>query len=146
MPEPGSKKRTTQQTGSGKLSKRGPSTENVIIMDVVTPSEGADAEIDETHDKYEPEPAPRIPEPVKDIMRTEPVLCSVFVELYEGEHDENGFYHGNGKTQLKDGMVYTGMFKHGKMHNQGVLKWPNGTIYSGDFVENVISGKGIPFL
>ncbi|XP_057291663.1 radial spoke head 10 homolog B2-like isoform X3 [Hydractinia symbiolongicarpus] len=93
-------------------------------------------------DLVEPEIKENVQTPLNDMMKNEPVLVPIIVERYEGEFNENGFYHGKGCTYLKGGIVYKGWFKNGKMHGQGTCSWPNGTVFVGDFVENVITGRG----
>ncbi|XP_057291662.1 radial spoke head 10 homolog B2-like isoform X2 [Hydractinia symbiolongicarpus] len=94
-------------------------------------------------DLVEPEIKENVQTPLNDMMKNEPVLVPIIVERYEGEFNENGFYHGKGCTYLKGGIVYKGWFKNGKMHGQGTCSWPNGTVFVGDFVENVITGRGV---
>lgn len=147
MPEVGSKKRT-QQTGSGKLTKRGGSSESTPVVEIAeevvdTITGNLDDLIDKNDLNLEPAThVPEVIEPVKDIMRTEPALNPIFIKSYQGEFDENGFYHGKGKLSLKDGMSYNGLLKHGKMHDKGEIKWPNSTSFIGDLNKNVISGNG----
>ena len=38
---------------------------------------------------------------------------------------KEGWYHGSGKLQLDDGVVYEGQFVKGHFHGEGKLLYPN---------------------
>ena len=42
-----------------------------------------------------PQPEP-VKEPLKDLMKNEPLLLNLVVKSYEGEYDEDGFFEGEG--------------------------------------------------
>ena len=42
-----------------------------------------------------PQPEP-VKEPLKDIMKNEPLLLNLIIKSYEGEYDEDGFFEGEG--------------------------------------------------
>lgn len=134
MPEPKKHQSSVQQPENNqKCSNEQDATitESVIMEDS-----------NQRSDSLEPEIKENVQTPLNDMMKNEPVLVPIIVERYEGEFDENGFYHGEGCTYLKGGIVYKGSFKNGKMHGQGTCSWSNGTVFVGDFVENVITGRG----
>ena len=61
---------------------------------------------------------------------------------YEGEV-LNNMPNGMGTaTYIKNGSVYTGMFKNGKANGPGKYKWASGAHYEGDFVNDKMQGKG----
>lgn len=136
MPEP--RKKQTPMVGHHKLSKHASDARGTILeTDVVIEIEHQPI-IEEKVELEKP-----IEPPLKDVMKTEPVMFPLVVLEYEGEKNENDFYHGNGECFFKDGIKYKGEFQNGKIHGVGELSWPNGTSYCGEFVENQISGKGI---
>jgi hypothetical protein len=45
-------------------------------------------------------------------------------------------------SQLPDGSIYRGEFKHGKFDGGGVLRWANGDEYSGEFRRGMMHGSG----
>nr|AAZ75691.1 TSGA2 [Mus musculus] len=61
---------------------------------------------------------------------------------YEGERNEVGERHGQGKARLPNGDTYEGNYEFGKRHGQGTYKFKNGARYIGDYVKNKKHGQG----
>ncbi|KAM7319100.1 radial spoke head 1 homolog [Alexandromys fortis] len=61
---------------------------------------------------------------------------------YEGERNELGERHGNGKARLPNGDTYEGHYEFGKRNGQGVYKFKNGARYTGEYVKNKKHGQG----
>lgn len=139
MPEP--KKRQSPVVGQNRLSKH-TSENDQVIQPSETPDIPQESPIMKASTFKQEEVITENPVPLKDVMRSEPLLMPIVVDNYQGERDENGFYHGEGISYMHGGVMYKGTFKHGKMHGAGSLTWPNGVTYSGDFKENLITGKG----
>ena len=64
------------------------------------------------------------------------------IKSYSGDY-KNGFYHGKGRLEFKDGSVYEGQFENNKMHGYGKIFFKNGSIYQGSFKNNLRDGTGI---
>ena len=47
-----------------------------------------------------------------------------------------------GTATFKEGHVYTGSMRNGKMHGEGKFAWKDGTVYEGKFRKNEITGSG----
>jgi hypothetical protein len=45
-------------------------------------------------------------------------------DKYEGEYKE-GWYHGQGKLLMDEGVIYEGNFAKGHFHGEGKLLYPN---------------------
>ena len=52
---------------------------------------------------------------------------------YEGERNEEGEAHGEGREVFKNGSVYTGQYADGKMHGRGKFLYKDGSVYEGEF-------------
>ncbi|MBN2657002.1 MAG: hypothetical protein JXR86_08070 [Spirochaetales bacterium] len=61
--------------------------------------------------------------------------------LYRGEI-RDGKMEGKGFIQWPDGSSYKGEFRNNRMNGRGILTWPNGDIYSGMFKEGKMEGVG----
>nr|XP_033796070.1 radial spoke head 1 homolog [Geotrypetes seraphini] len=61
---------------------------------------------------------------------------------YEGERNEAGERHGNGKARLPNRDTYEGMYENGKRHGLGVYIFKNGARYTGEYFENKKNGQG----
>ena len=63
--------------------------------------------------------------------------------MYQGEFYANAM-HGRGKLTEKDGAVYSGQFKQGKLHDaRSRIVYANGDTYEGDVEEGVLCGEGV---
>ena len=62
-------------------------------------------------------------------------------DVYEGERNDEGDYHGRGVLQFAYG-TYEGEFVKGKFHGSGELRLKNGNIYIGEFVHGKQEGRG----
>ncbi|KYQ51874.1 Radial spoke head 1 like protein [Trachymyrmex zeteki] len=63
--------------------------------------------------------------------------------IYEGERNENGERHGNGKTLLSNGDIYVGQYRNGFRHGKGIYVFKNGARYNGDWRDGQKYGQGI---
>lgn len=63
--------------------------------------------------------------------------------VYEGERNENGERHGDGKTLLPNGDMYVGQYRNGLRHGKGVYVFRNGARYNGDWRHGQKYGQGI---
>lgn len=142
MPE--AKKRHSPVTGNTKPSKHVINNTDQEQANLDIPEEEIIStpvvEIVPIEEKNTPPPLPPV-----DVMKSKPILLSIIVETYNGDVDQDGFYHGHGVAILKGGLTYNGFFDHGKMHGEGTLIWPNGTIFTGTLYQNEITGKGMFF-
>jgi len=50
---------------------------------------------------------------------------------------------GTGTATYKNGNVYEGRIKNGKMVGEATYTWTNGTKFQGSFIKNTINGKGV---
>jgi hypothetical protein len=50
--------------------------------------------------------------------------------------------HGRGIMRYRNGSVYTGQWKNGKMHGNGTIRWNDGTMYSGQWKMGKRTGFG----
>lgn len=76
---------------------------------------------------------PKIPPSKKFNLTAEVVVsskCSIFQKYCKG------------KKEWKDGRVYVGEFRFGKMHGIGKLTWPDGEKYQGSFINGAPHGYG----
>jgi hypothetical protein len=62
---------------------------------------------------------------------------------YEGDWNEQGQRHGNGKMRFADGSRYTGRFDQGLCSGQGVMLLADGSRYEGQFSNGKFHGHGI---
>lgn len=63
---------------------------------------------------------------------------------YEGQWD-NDLRHGEGREAWKDGRLYSGTFRKGKIDGQGRMEWrtPQGVmVYEGQYLEDLKHGRG----
>ena len=81
------------------------------------------------------------PPEVFETFPLEPSLSTLVVESYEGEHDQDARYAGEGIAKFKSGDQYIGCFKLGMMHGLGKYAWKDGTIYTGTFRANEVRVK-----
>ncbi|XP_024869517.1 radial spoke head 1 homolog isoform X2 [Temnothorax curvispinosus] len=63
--------------------------------------------------------------------------------VYEGERNENGERHGDGKTLLPNGDMYVGQYCNGLRHGKGIYVFKNGARYNGDWRDGQKYGQGI---
>ncbi|CAL1674954.1 unnamed protein product [Lasius platythorax] len=63
--------------------------------------------------------------------------------VYEGERNENGERHGNGKALLPNGDLYVGQYRDGLRYGKGVYVFKNGARYNGDWRHGCKYGQGI---
>jgi len=61
---------------------------------------------------------------------------------YEGDRNEEGERHGNGKAVLPNGDTYEGQYEKGKRHGHGTYRFKNGARYVGDYLLNKKQGIG----
>ncbi|XP_044133896.1 radial spoke head 1 homolog isoform X1 [Bufo gargarizans] len=61
---------------------------------------------------------------------------------YEGEKNEAGERHGQGKARLPNGDTYDGMYENGRRHGQGTYRFKNGARYVGEYYQNRKHGGG----
>nr|XP_033194058.1 radial spoke head 1 homolog isoform X1 [Bombus vancouverensis nearcticus] len=62
--------------------------------------------------------------------------------LYEGERNEKGDRHGNGKALLPNGDMYVGRYCKGLRHGAGLYVFKNGARYDGEWRQGVKYGQG----
>ncbi|TRY68165.1 hypothetical protein DNTS_006162 [Danionella cerebrum] len=62
---------------------------------------------------------------------------------YEGDRNEAGERHGQGKAVLPNGDTYQGCYESGKRSGQGTYKFKNGARYAGEWCLNLKHGQGI---
>uniref|UniRef100_A0A8C1DN86 Radial spoke head component 1 n=1 Tax=Cyprinus carpio TaxID=7962 RepID=A0A8C1DN86_CYPCA len=61
---------------------------------------------------------------------------------YEGDRNEAGERHGQGKAVLPKGDTYQGAYESGKRCGQGTYKFKNGARYTGEWYMNLKHGQG----
>ncbi|KAM4697305.1 LOW QUALITY PROTEIN: radial spoke head 1 homolog [Discoglossus pictus] len=61
---------------------------------------------------------------------------------YEGDRNEAGERHGQGKARLPNGDTYEGQYESGKRHGPGTYRFKNGARYIGDYYHNRKHGVG----
>jgi len=61
---------------------------------------------------------------------------------YDGERNEGGERHGQGKATLPNGDTYEGYYQSGKRHGHGVYKFKNTARYVGEYARNKKHGQG----
>ncbi|XP_011631952.1 radial spoke head 1 homolog [Pogonomyrmex barbatus] len=64
-------------------------------------------------------------------------------QLYEGERNEKGERHGDGKALLPNGDIYVGQYHNGLRHGKGIYVFKNGARYNGDWRHGQKYGQGI---
>ena len=64
-------------------------------------------------------------------------------DVYRGEFNEKGLFHGGGDLKSAEGDIYKGLFVNGAKEGQGqmILK-DNGGTYVGDFNQDLMHGNG----
>ena len=62
--------------------------------------------------------------------------------IYEGEI-KSGKLNGVAHIKYKNGDVYEGNIKNGKKSGRGVYEWKNGADYDGKWLNDQMNGKGI---
>uniref|UniRef100_A0A672KUM6 Radial spoke head 1 homolog n=1 Tax=Sinocyclocheilus grahami TaxID=75366 RepID=A0A672KUM6_SINGR len=62
---------------------------------------------------------------------------------YEGDRNEAGERHGQGKAVLPKGDTYQGAYEDGKRCGQGTYKFKKGARYIGEWYMNLKHGQGI---
>lgn len=62
---------------------------------------------------------------------------------YEGERNEQGERHGNGKAILPNGDTYEGSYENNKRNGMGTYRFKNGARYVGDWLRNKKHGLGV---
>ncbi|RXN30976.1 radial spoke head 1-like protein [Labeo rohita] len=62
---------------------------------------------------------------------------------YEGDRNEAGERHGQGKAVLPNGDTYQGAYENGKRCGQGTYKFKNGARYIGEWYMNLKHGQGV---
>lgn len=78
----------------------------------------------------------------RDLLR-DPILQRMTVVRYEGDVNEQGFFHGKGTLVSTFGYTYTGEFDRGLMHGEGSITWGSGTSFKGTFRDNIPNGSGM---
>jgi hypothetical protein len=78
----------------------------------------------------------------RELLR-DPVLQRMTVVRYEGDVNEQGYFHGKGTLVSTFGYTYSGDLDRGLMHGEGSMTWGNGTSYKGTFHDNVPNGRGV---
>ncbi|XP_068122621.1 radial spoke head 1 homolog [Hyperolius riggenbachi] len=61
---------------------------------------------------------------------------------YEGERNEAGERHGQGKARLPNSDTYEGTYEKGKRQGQGTYRFKNGARYIGEYYQNRKHGAG----
>ncbi|XP_067322821.1 radial spoke head 1 homolog isoform X1 [Anolis sagrei] len=61
---------------------------------------------------------------------------------YEGERNEAGERHGQGKARLPNGDTYEGQYANGKRNGKGFYRFKNGARYTGEYIDNKKHGQG----
>jgi hypothetical protein len=66
-------------------------------------------------------------------------------DVYEGEKNEAGEFHGQGKMSFASGDVYEGSWSQGEMHGEGTMKFSNSNdgSYVGEWKIGKFDGKGV---
>ena len=64
------------------------------------------------------------------------------VNVYDGELNQYGKYHGKGVLTYPNGHQYVGEFKDGKINGYGIYTWPDGEQYVGEFKDGKNNGQG----
>ena len=67
----------------------------------------------------------------------------IYIGWYKGTRVKGYIPHGRGKMDFKNGSIYIGQWKDGKMHGKGTIKWSNGSFYVGNWDYGKRSGFGI---
>ncbi|KAI7790461.1 putative radial spoke head 1-like protein [Triplophysa rosa] len=62
---------------------------------------------------------------------------------YEGDRNETGERHGQGKSVLPNGDTYEGAYENGKRSSRGTYKFKNGARYIGEWYMNLKHGQGV---
>lgn len=62
---------------------------------------------------------------------------------YEGDRNEAGERHGQGKAVLPNGDTYQGAYENGKRSGRGTYKFKNGARYIGEWYLNLKHGQGL---
>nr|XP_055072184.1 radial spoke head 1 homolog isoform X2 [Misgurnus anguillicaudatus] len=62
---------------------------------------------------------------------------------YEGDRNEAGERHGQGKAVLPNGDTYQGEYENGKRSGRGTYKFKNGARYTGEWYLNLKHGQGL---
>lgn len=70
-------------------------------------------------------------------------MIRLIPQVYEGERNENGERHGNGKTLLPNGDMYIGQYCNGLRYGKGIYVFKNGARYNGDWRDGQKYGQGI---
>lgn len=63
-------------------------------------------------------------------------------DVYRGEFNENGEFHGYGVMCYADGGYYTGQFEFGKRHGKGTYRHHTGDVYIGEYYNGEEHGYG----
>jgi len=72
-----------------------------------------------------------------------PFAIRLIPQVYEGERNEDGERHGDGKTLLPNGDMYVGQYRNGLRHGKGIYVFKNGARYNGDWRDGQKYGQGI---
>ncbi|XP_011881448.1 PREDICTED: radial spoke head 1 homolog isoform X2 [Vollenhovia emeryi] len=62
--------------------------------------------------------------------------------IYEGQRNESGERHGDGKSLLANGDTYVGQYRNGLRHGRGIYVLKNGARYNGDWRDGQKYGQG----
>ena len=62
-------------------------------------------------------------------------------DVYEGEY-KDGKLHGQGKYTSSKGWVYEGQFTDGQITGKGKITYASGTVYEGDLIKGIRNGYG----
>merc|ERR1712071_455244 len=62
---------------------------------------------------------------------------------YEGDRNDDGERHGDGKATFRNGDTFEGSYEHGLRHGRGAYMWANGNAkYEGEYYRGKRNGAG----
>lgn len=72
------------------------------------------------------------------------VKCEKIVQIFDGERNERGERHGQGKAILPNDDIYDGNYRHGLRDGRGLYVFKkNGSRFDGEWREGMKHGQGI---
>ena len=64
-------------------------------------------------------------------------------DVYTGDVNNDGKFHGNGTMKYADGSLYTGEWRDNKRNGKGCIKYANGNSYDGEWRDDKRNGHGV---